>query len=194
MPQRHEPTPTLAPPFRVKQVRDTRSFVEDGDRWVPVPGSGDVRECDRCGRTHEIHAEVVDAAGRAAVVGVGCMNATVAEQRRLSGKATRDARKAARERARAAARAEFDAHTRAVAAMVFPHDQVRRQPADWGGKPAEEWRVQDAGPVIVSEWADHEERMAVLTSNWRQRRMEERVGGPDTLRALERRAGTYDGG
>lgn len=191
MPHHDQLTPALTPPFRVERVRDTRSFEEDGDRWVPIPGSGDPRACDRCGRLHEIHADVVDATGRAAVVGVGCMNATVAEQRRLSGKATRDARRAARARAQAAAKTAFDAHAQAVAAMVFPRDQVQRQPADWGGKPAEEWRVQDAGPVIVSEWADHEERIRCLESNWRQRRMEERVGGADALRALERRAGTY---
>lgn len=58
---------------KIHAIRDTREYVEIGDRWVPVPGSGDARECDRCGRTHEIHAEVEYEDGTTAVVGTGCM-------------------------------------------------------------------------------------------------------------------------
>lgn len=57
---------------RVVKVVDTRSYVEDGDRFVPVPGSGQVRDCDRCGRPHEVHAYVELDDGKTIVVGTGC--------------------------------------------------------------------------------------------------------------------------
>lgn len=58
---------------QILEVRDTREYMEDGDRWVAIPGSGAVRECDRCGRRHEVHATVVLEDGTTAVVGTGCM-------------------------------------------------------------------------------------------------------------------------
>ncbi len=57
---------------RILAVRDTRAWVEDGDRWVPVPGSGQARPCDRCGRDHEIHVDVALADGTTALIGQGC--------------------------------------------------------------------------------------------------------------------------
>lgn len=60
----------------VIRVTDTREYVEDrDDRWVPVAGSGTSRECDRCGRAHEVHAEVALSDGTEAIVGTGCMKA-----------------------------------------------------------------------------------------------------------------------
>jgi len=61
--------PTIA---RILDVRDTRDRIEVGDRWVPVPGSGQLRPCDRCGREHEIHVDVELSDGRRANVGSGC--------------------------------------------------------------------------------------------------------------------------
>jgi hypothetical protein len=43
---------------RILDVQDTRDRIEIGDRWVPVPGSGQRRACDRCCREHEIHVDV----------------------------------------------------------------------------------------------------------------------------------------
>lgn len=64
---------------KVLEVVDTREFVEDGDRWIPVPGSGTEHACDRCGRTHEVHALVELADKSTAVVGSGCMKAESVE-------------------------------------------------------------------------------------------------------------------
>lgn len=58
---------------RIVRVVDTREYTEEGDRWVPVPGSGTENECARCGRLHEVHATVELADGSRAVVGTGCM-------------------------------------------------------------------------------------------------------------------------
>ena len=57
---------------RLIRVTDTREYQEIGDRWVPIPGSGLESECARCGRSHEIHAEVALEDGSTAVVGVSC--------------------------------------------------------------------------------------------------------------------------
>ena len=62
-------TTTIA---RLVAVTDTRDMIEDGDRFVPIPGTGDARPCDRCGRTHEVHATVELSDGTTATVGTGC--------------------------------------------------------------------------------------------------------------------------
>lgn len=58
---------------KILAVVDTREYMEDGDRWVAIPGSGLENECERCGRLHEVHATVELADGTTAVVGTGCM-------------------------------------------------------------------------------------------------------------------------
>ena len=64
---------------RVLSIVDTREYIEEGDRWVPVPGSGEQHECHRCGRIHEVHAHVVLSDGSEAVVGTGCAKGESAE-------------------------------------------------------------------------------------------------------------------
>lgn len=104
-------------PVRIVDVVDTRAVVEDGDRWVRIPGSGDARPCDRCGRMHEVHATVVGDDGAEHRVGVGCAHATgpVASQLRsvVSATATAGKLRAMLEAARAR-----DAHIAAVRADV----------------------------------------------------------------------------
>lgn len=64
---------TIAPKIvRIIAIRDTRQYEEQGDRWVPIPGSGTERECDRCGRMHEIHVDVELDNRATAVIGQGC--------------------------------------------------------------------------------------------------------------------------
>ena len=61
------------PSWRLISVVDTREFIEgENDRWYPVVGSGSLRACDRCGKSHEIHATMEDSTGRQWTVGVGC--------------------------------------------------------------------------------------------------------------------------
>jgi len=61
----------------IESVVDTRDYEEGpDDKWVPIPGSGDKRCCDRCGRNHEIHWQVTvkDSGGKkeSRVMGGGC--------------------------------------------------------------------------------------------------------------------------
>ncbi len=58
---------------KVLRVTDTRDYIEGpDDKWVPVPGSGEIATCARCGRAHEVHAEVLLRSGGHAIVGTGC--------------------------------------------------------------------------------------------------------------------------
>ena len=61
--------------IKVIKVVDTRTYEEGpDDKWHPIPGSGNVRQCDRCGKDHEIHAEVELEDGTHRIVGTGCSN------------------------------------------------------------------------------------------------------------------------
>ena len=60
---------------RIIQIVDTRTYELIEVRWKPIPGSGDLASCDRCRRTHEVHATVeieVDGRIEKRVVGTGC--------------------------------------------------------------------------------------------------------------------------
>ena len=58
---------------RLLSVHDTRQYEEVRDGvWKPIPGSGTVAQCARCGRDHEVHATVEFSDGRSAIVGTGC--------------------------------------------------------------------------------------------------------------------------
>ena len=74
-------------PPKILSVVDTRQYEERGDRMVPIPGSGDARDCDRCGRAHEVHATVAYEGGRTAVVGTGCMGLGAEAGRRVASSA-----------------------------------------------------------------------------------------------------------
>jgi len=58
--------------MKIINVIDTREYVQGpDDKWFPVPGSGDLNICDRCGKGHEVHYHIeIDGQGK--VVGGGC--------------------------------------------------------------------------------------------------------------------------
>lgn len=59
---------------KIISIVDTRDYEEGpDDRFHPIPGSGNPRPCDRCGRDHEVHATVEYEDGRIAIVGTSCM-------------------------------------------------------------------------------------------------------------------------
>lgn len=57
---------------KVVSVVDTREYEEQGDSFVPIPGSGNPNVCGRCTRQHEIHWTVLLEGGEQAVVGGSC--------------------------------------------------------------------------------------------------------------------------
>ena len=50
---------------------DTRQWVEEGDRWVPLGGTGEANQCDFCGKDHEVHYHVTDGE-KTYIVGSSC--------------------------------------------------------------------------------------------------------------------------
>jgi hypothetical protein len=171
--------PTKASTFqtiaRILDVRDTRDRIEVGDRWVPVPGSGQLRPCDRCCREHEIHVDVELSDGTRANIGSGCARGESMEvQSRL-----KSAVSAAKTRSRL--RAE----------LAMAEDEYRRAQAAWREVEAlfspvpelleegvHERQVRQVwGMGDVNVWAfrglDAERRQALLNS-WRSRRYAER--------------------
>lgn len=58
--------------IKVISVEDTRDYIEENDRFVPLSGTGILNECERCGRSHEVHATVALSDGTTAIVGTGC--------------------------------------------------------------------------------------------------------------------------
>lgn len=62
---------------RVLDVSDTREYeLAAGPsgrmRWRPIPGTGEPRPCDRCGRDHQVYVDVECADGSRRTVGTGC--------------------------------------------------------------------------------------------------------------------------
>jgi hypothetical protein len=88
---------------RILKVVDTREYQEVGDKWEPIPGSGDEHECSRCGRLHEIHALVELENGGNAIVGTGCMRADESEVQRRAKSLTSTAKTLRRNQAELAA-------------------------------------------------------------------------------------------
>lgn len=174
-------------PFDVVKVVDTRDFIEIDDRFVPLPGSGEKRPCDRCDRLHEIHAHVIDATGHGFVVGTGCMDAAAnAAARKAARRATTAAKTAAKREvaeARAARLAEFEA---AAAALPFPADRVESGLREWTaevtGIEVREFVWEVDGVKVRSGIssdgrpfnAEHE-RLACLEDNWRAHKVFEMI-------------------
>lgn len=57
--------------WTVRDVEDTRDVDLVGDRWVPIPGSGDPIPCDCCGRIVVIHVVITRGEERK-IVGRSC--------------------------------------------------------------------------------------------------------------------------
>lgn len=105
---------------QIVEVVDTREYEERGDRWVPIPGSGNARSCDRCGRLHEVHATVKYADGSTAVVGTGCMGFDKNAARKVANRAGRIARLRAELAATESLWAAVEAAVKAVDALPLP--------------------------------------------------------------------------
>lgn len=182
-------TATLAPvaPFTVERVVDTREWVEGpDDRWYAIPGSGSVRECDRCSRTHEIHATVIDANGATWTVGTGCMDADSKVARSLATKASTVARTAARAADKVARTARLAELTALLPA--FPHHRVVFTELTEGPWKAQ-WAITGTDGYSVRGFvADptDAERLGCLESHWLEARLADLAGGARALYDLRR--------
>lgn len=164
---------------RILAVRDTRDRIEVGDRLVPVPGSGDLRPCDRCGREHEVHVDVELSDGRRVNIGSGCAKGETMEVQSRLKSAVSAAKTRARLRAELAVAKEE--HSRALAAWseveaLQPPTPVLVEEISDGRGVRQVWEMGDARVWTVP--GSHEgfsaERRRALLNGWRGDRYRER--------------------
>lgn len=164
---------------RIVAVRDTRDVIEIDDRFVPIPGTGDARACDRCGRTHEIHVEVVLSDGRSSTLGAGCARGESVEiQSKI-----KSAISAAKTRSRLAAeladlraqQAAYKAIAAEVEALELPAVTLVEETVDERGRgPRRVYAMGDANVWTLPGCDFNAERRAALVSSWRSNRIAER--------------------
>ena len=164
---------------RIIAIRDTRQYEEHGDRWVPIPGSGESRPCDRCDRDHEVHVDVELTDGSTACIGSGCARGEsmdiIAAIRRVESAVKRRAGLAAK---LGALRADLDRAVAIDAAVMAlplpPFEMVERCDATDSRGGHEIWRCGDS-----TAWCWHgldDERKRCLEYGWRRKRYAERMG------------------
>jgi hypothetical protein len=178
---------------RIVGITDTRTYEEQGDRWVPIPGSGDIRQCTRCNRDHEVHAEVELADGSSAVVGTGCAARETVHLAAAfrSGEARAKRVRALRaELAKATAVYEaVQAARKVVDAMPVPEVTTDLVPARFHR--GMEWRFAcgDAARTLGTEWSHskHAQEREMVVFEWKRKRMAElvTVDGSTAYRDLE---------
>lgn len=157
----------------ILSVVDTREYEEVSEgKFAPIPGSGDSRECDRCGRTHEVHATVRYPDGAIKVVGTGCMELGSAVARKAAGKASTVARLRA-ELAATRARLEVASEQETtVAAMTAPAVVASKHPKH-------DFDILQCGdgPAVWCQFtrtdADLAERNRAAVSGWQDCRLRE---------------------
>jgi len=180
---------------RIIKVEDTREWIEEGDRWIALSGTGTVRQCDRCQRDHEVHATVELEDGSEAVVGTGCMKGDTFEKELKSGASkAKTTRRLECELAAAQARkAEVVKILAEVDALDVPREEISFEPH--GDGESIKWTMGDA--MVISHrntWnreqvrqymniTTHdrlmasvagEERWSCLLESWRRKRLAER--------------------
>lgn len=164
---------------RILNVRDTRDRIEVGDRWVAVPGTGDLRPCDRCCREHEIHVDVELSDGRRANIGSGCAKGESMEVQARIKSAVAAAK--TRSKLRGELALVQDEYSRAAQAwkeveeLQAPRPELLEETAVatgtrqiWGMEDARVWTVPGS-----SQGFDAERRQALLSA-WRGNRYRER--------------------
>lgn len=171
---------TPATIVRIVSVVDTRDAIEIDDRWVKLPGTGQIRECTRCARDHEIHVTVELSDGDTAVIGSGCAKGESLEIRA----AIKSAVSAAKTRTRLAAEltaAEREIDTAAaiwatVDALPVPGAPVLIEeiPSERGTRQV--WALGDASVWVLPGCTFNDERRAALANSWRDNRYRE-LGG-----------------
>lgn len=168
-------------------VIDTREYEEIGDRMKPVAGSGDLRDCDRCGRAHEVHARVRYDDGREAVVGTGCMGLDAAVARNVAASATTVARhqaKVARLRLELARQTQIRAEVEALSAPA----PVRGEKTLDDGSTVGTVTVGDGHAIWLTFAVDasqYAERVRCAVRSWQDKRVQERGGNPNGYAALQ---------
>lgn len=174
------PELVVSPSWTILSIVDTRTYEEGpDDKFHPIPNSGDARECDRCHKTHEIHAHVAEVFPntRTYTVGVGCAKTGSIEFDSRIKSATSAAMTLARLRAQAdrlqIQRDEWErVHAEVVALPLPGYTSI---PSPWMSG-AEEWRTVDgrSSGVQVMPYNRKDERLDCLYDSWRAAMMLDR--------------------
>jgi len=167
---------TTAAGWKVVDVVDTRDLVEDGDRFVRVPGSGVVRSCDRCGRNHEVHVVVEAPDGTRSVVGTGCSGGPLEFQARIRSVVSATATVATLAVRLEKARYDKDRWMntyKAMEAKVVEMVPLEIEETSRG----QVWRTPDrAAYVHVYPYSDAAERLRCLHDSWARTKAGELTG------------------
>jgi hypothetical protein len=162
--------------MKILRVVDTREYEEIADgKWAAIPGSGNARECDRCGRLHEVHAYVETDDGTTMIVGTGCMGLGPEVARKLASKAGTIAR--------------LMAEREHVADLLTAREAARRE-AEKLTPPEPEYHTKPWGLVVSVGGQDaligyppapptpHDRTLALqnATASWRARMVDELSG------------------
>ena len=170
--------------MKILKVIDTREYEEIADgKWAPIPGSGNARECDRCGRLHEVHAYVEAPDGTTLIVGTGCMGLGPEVARKLASKAGTIARLTAEREHVADLVVAREAATREAAKLTAP------EPVDvtraWGEC------VGVGGFEACYRWSHStrpkQEAVAEATRHWREAMVNQLAGTSTSAYALNDR-------
>lgn len=198
-------------PAKIIEVVDTRSYEEGpDDRWHPVPGSGTVNQCDRCGKDHEVHVLVEDQAGRCHVVGSSCAHADGPLARRMANVVSATQKLAVLRRQLSVAEAYWAKRAKA-------EDELAPQFPGWDEGPAPSltgsadprramWTTKDGLAQVwlrtypdeakpewerPSDWErrrrqEYEERERCLRSAWLGARVAQEVGRPPNVPSIDK--------
>lgn len=159
---------------RIIKVVDTREYVELGDRFVPVPGSGDSHDCDRCGTPHEVHAHVQLEDGTSRIVGTSCMGK---EWARAIRSATGRAQRAAALQAELVlwrARLEQATVIETEVATLAPPTPVQGESKEHHRGEIRVWHMGDASVWVLPGCRFDDERRRALVEEWRRLEREAR--------------------
>jgi hypothetical protein len=158
---------------KILDVRDTRDRIEVGDRLVPVPGSGVLRPCDRCGREHEIHVDVELSDGTRANIGSGCAKGESMEVQGRLKSAVSAAKTRSRLRAELAVAQEAYAGAakawREAEALTAPPPVLVEEIPETRG-PRQIWSMDDSVVWTLAGHPFDAERRQALLSGWRRKR------------------------
>jgi hypothetical protein len=157
---------------RIIDVRDTRDRIEVGDRWVPVPGSGALRPCDRCCREHEIHVDVELSDGRRANIGSGCAKGESMEVKSRLKSAISAAKTRSRLRAELAVARDEQARAAAawkdIEAIRAPSPElIEEVPGVHGTRQV--WGMDDSTVWVLPGSTFDAERRQSLLNSWRNK-------------------------
>jgi hypothetical protein len=162
---------------KVVSVIDTREYEEQGDSFVPIPGSGNPNVCGRCTREHEIHWTVLLEGGQEAVVGGSCAKSGSLDRKLVSSAerfASRE-KKLSKELATYESRlSELERVIAEVAALPKPPFVMGEKTLSSGEK-IPVLSMDDGGEVWCQIEGRTPERERLATQGWESKRIGERT-------------------